>query len=121
MGMYRKYLYTPVRYRVCRLAKQAAPGGVGSKGLQKMRSEKPQDSYAYAPRAIRADRAAAYLDISKSKFLELVTRGRLPKPVRIDGITSWDRLDIDVAYESMKEQEEQRRNPIEAHYGIGDE
>jgi predicted DNA-binding transcriptional regulator AlpA len=86
----------------------------------KMRSDKLQDNYAYAPRAMRAERAAAYLDISKSKFLELVSRGRLPRPVKIDGITSWDRFDLDAAYESMKDQEEQRRNPIEAHYGIGD-
>ena len=85
-----------------------------------MRSDKLQDNYAYAPRAMRAERAAAYLDISKSKFLELASRGRLPRPVKIDGITSWDRFDLDAAYESMKDQEEQRRNPIEAHYGIGD-
>jgi len=78
-----------------------------------MRSDKLQDNYAYAPRAMRAERAAAYLDISKSKFLELVSRGRLPRPVKIDGITSWDRFDLE-------DQEEQRRNPIEAHYGIGD-
>lgn len=43
-----------------------------------MRSEKQQDKYAYAPRTMRANRAAAYLDISTSKFLELVSRGRLP-------------------------------------------
>jgi hypothetical protein len=34
----------------------------------------------------------AYLDISKSKFLEFVSRGRLPRPVKIDGIKSWDRF-----------------------------
>ena len=85
-----------------------------------MRSEKLQDGYAYAPRAMRADRAAAYLGISKSKFLELVNWGRLPKPLKIDEITSWDRFDLDAAYESMKDQGE-RPNPIEAHYGIGDE
>jgi hypothetical protein len=34
----------------------------------------------------------AYLYISKSKFLEFVRRGRLPRPVKIDGIKSWDRF-----------------------------
>lgn len=86
-----------------------------------MAAEKLQDHLAYPPRAMRADRAAAYLDISKSKFLELVGQGRLPRPVKIDGITSWDRFELDAAYESMKEQEQQRLNPIEEHYGIGDD
>ena len=58
-------------------------------------SEKLQDSFSYPPRLLRADRAAAYLDMGKSKFLELVSQGRLPRPVRIDGITSWDRLELD--------------------------
>lgn len=77
------------------------------------------DRIAYPPRAFRAERAAAYLAMGKSKFLELVDEGRLPRPVRIDGITTWDRLELDAAYEQMKREEtEQRRNPIEEHYGI---
>ena len=35
------------------------------------RAVKLQDSMAYPPRAMKADRAAAYLDMSRSKFLEL--------------------------------------------------
>jgi len=85
-----------------------------------MAVDKLQDHLSYPPRGMRVDRAAAYLGISKSKFLQLVDQGRLPKPVRIDGITTWDRLDIDVAYEGMKEQQVERRNPIEEHYGIGE-
>jgi predicted DNA-binding transcriptional regulator AlpA len=74
------------------------------------------------PRAFRADCAAAYLAIGKTKFLELVDEGRLPQPVRIDGVTTWDRLELDAAYERMKQEEgEIRRNPIEEHYGIGTE
>jgi predicted DNA-binding transcriptional regulator AlpA len=76
--------------------------------------------FAYPPRAMRADRGAAYLDMGKSKFLELVAQGRLPQPVRIDGVVTWDRLELDAAYEQMKREETgQRRNPIEDHYGIG--
>ena len=49
-----------------------------------------------------------------SKFLALVSEGRLPRPVRIDGMTTWDRLDLDTAYEQMKQDESERRsNPIE--------
>jgi predicted DNA-binding transcriptional regulator AlpA len=85
-------------------------------------SEKLQDNFAYPPRLLRADRAAAYLDMSKSKFLELVDQGRLPTPVRIDGITSWDRRELDSAVEDLKGREgSQRSNPIEEHYGISGE
>lgn len=57
-----------------------------------------QDHLAYPPRAMKAERAAAYLDMSRSKFLELVEQGRLPKPKVIDGIRVWDRLAIDAAF-----------------------
>ncbi|HTM71939.1 MAG TPA: hypothetical protein VL198_01795 [Pseudolabrys sp.] len=81
--------------------------------------DKLQDHLAYPPRALRADRAAAYLAMGKSKFLELVDEGRMPKPVRIDGITTWDRYELDAAYEQFRTQESKRSNPIEEHYGIG--
>jgi predicted DNA-binding transcriptional regulator AlpA len=51
---------------------------------------------------MRADRAAAYLDISPSSFLQLVADGVLPKPVRIRGMVTWDRCDLDSAYEDLK-------------------
>lgn len=57
---------------------------------------------AYPPRAMRADRAAAYLDISPSSFLQLVADGVLPKPIRIRGMVTWDRCDLDSAYEDLK-------------------
>jgi hypothetical protein len=61
-------------------------------------TRKLQDELAYPPRAMKADRAAAYLDMSRSKFLELVEAGRLPKPKVIDGIRVWDRLALDAAF-----------------------
>ena len=63
-----------------------------------MAQRKFQDHLAYPPRAMKADRAAAYLDMSRSKFLELVEQGRLPKPKVIDGIRVWDRLAVDAAF-----------------------
>lgn len=60
------------------------------------------DDLAYPPRAMRAERAAAYLDMSKSKFLELVDEGVMPPPVKYKGLVSWDRLDLDAAYEDWK-------------------
>jgi predicted DNA-binding transcriptional regulator AlpA len=60
-----------------------------------------QDELAYPPRAMRADRAAAYLSMSRSAFLELVDAGTLPKPTRVGGIVLWDRLALDVAFEEL--------------------
>jgi hypothetical protein len=37
-----------------------------------MSRHKLQDAFAYPPRAMKVERAAAYLDVSRSKFLELV-------------------------------------------------
>jgi hypothetical protein len=67
------------------------------------RPAKLQDSMAYPPRAMKADRAAAYLDMSRSKFLELVDANRLPKPKIIDGIRVWDRLALDSAFNDFPE------------------
>jgi predicted DNA-binding transcriptional regulator AlpA len=62
-----------------------------------------QDQFAYPPRGMRADRAAAYLDMSKTTFLDLVKEGVMPKPVRRGRIVRWDRLDLDAAFDDMKE------------------
>jgi hypothetical protein len=50
---------------------------------------------------MKAERAAAYLDMSRSKFLELVEAQRLPKPKIIDGIRVWDRLSLDTAFDDF--------------------
>ena len=82
-------------------------------------AEKLQDNFGYPPRAFRAERAAAYLSMSTSCFLKLVDEGLMPKPVKIKGMTMWDRHDLDGALENLKEQDgARRRNPIEQHYGV---
>ncbi len=68
-----------------------------------MTMRKLQDELAYPPRAMKAERAAAYLDMSRSKFLELVAGDRLPKPKVIDGIRVWDRLALDDAFNDFPE------------------
>lgn len=62
---------------------------------------KLHDHLSYPPRAMRAERAAAYLSMSRSKFLELVNLGKLPKPVRLEGMALWDRLALELAFEEM--------------------
>jgi predicted DNA-binding transcriptional regulator AlpA len=61
------------------------------------------DNLAYPPRAMRVERAAAYLDISSDSFYRLVDAGDLPQPTRKNGIVSWDRLELDAAYENWKD------------------
>jgi predicted DNA-binding transcriptional regulator AlpA len=63
---------------------------------------KLQDTLGYAPRGLRLDRTAGYVGMGKTKFLELVDDGRIPKPLCIDGIGVWDRLDLDAAFETIK-------------------
>jgi predicted DNA-binding transcriptional regulator AlpA len=61
-----------------------------------------QDAMHYPPRGMSAERAAAYLGFSRSSFLRLVDEGVMPPPVRIRGVVTWDRLDLDAAYEDIK-------------------
>jgi len=67
---------------------------------------KLQDDLAYPPRAMKADRAAAYLDMSRSKFLELVDRGRLPKPKTIDGVPMWESDAVESVFDGFPQEGE---------------
>ena len=81
-------------------------------------SEKLQDRFAYAPRAMRADRAAAYLSMATSTFLELVKEGLLPKGVKVKGMVRWDRYELDAAFDELRAKSNaQRRNPFEERFG----
>jgi hypothetical protein len=78
---------------------------------------KLQDQLSYAPRGMRAERAAAYLDMGRTKFLELVDSGRLPKPVEIDGVRVWCRHDLDSAFEDLKKPTPDRVNSFDVLMG----
>lgn len=60
---------------------------------------KLQDSLAYPPRLMRAERAAAYLGMGVTLFLQLVADGKIAKPRRIRGVVAWDRLKLDAFVE----------------------
>ena len=59
---------------------------------------------SYPPRAMRLDDAAAYLAYSRSTFLRLVDEGVMPLPIKTPdhNVSTWDRLDLDAAYEELK-------------------
>jgi excisionase family DNA binding protein len=60
-------------------------------------------SYGYPPRGLRAEEAASYLGMGRSKFLELVDEGKLPRPRAVDGMRIWDRRALDAAFDDFSE------------------
>jgi hypothetical protein len=70
------------------------------------------------PRAMRLPLACAYLDIGQTKFLELVEAGRMPRASKIDGITLWDRVDLDSAFEELKQASAEKPNSFDAVLGM---
>jgi predicted DNA-binding transcriptional regulator AlpA len=58
--------------------------------------KKMADHFCYPPRAMRAERAAAYLSMATSTFLKLVDEGVLPGSKRVsDKLVFWDRNALD--------------------------
>ena len=66
---------------------------------------KLQDHLAYPPRAFRVERAAAYIGVGTSTYLEMVADGTMPKAIRVHGVVMWDRHEIDAAIDNLKESE----------------
>jgi hypothetical protein len=62
---------------------------------------KLQNTLAYPPRGMCADRAAAYCDLSKTKFLEGVNSGTWPPAKDVDGAPRWDRRELDAAWDAL--------------------
>jgi hypothetical protein len=80
-----------------------------------------QDQVAYPPRAMRADRAAAYLDISRTLFLELVEEGKLPKARQWPDHDAprWDRLELEAAWDDLNDDRKPaRQNTIDKILGF---
>lgn len=73
-------------------------------------SRRYADELGYPPRAMRVDRAAAYLDMAPATFLRLVAAGELPPGLKKNGVMSWDRLDLDAAYDNWKDDAAPREN-----------
>jgi len=56
-------------------------------------------------RGLRRPEAAQYVAVSPTKFDELVSDGRMPKPLKLDGCTIWDVRDLDAAFDALKDEE----------------
>jgi predicted DNA-binding transcriptional regulator AlpA len=68
------------------------------------------DQFAYPPRGMDTERAASYVEFGRTKFLEMVDDGRMPKPIDVDGSPRWDRVELDAAFEDLKER---RKDPVQ--------
>jgi predicted DNA-binding transcriptional regulator AlpA len=66
----------------------------------------------YAPRGMRLERAAAYLDMSTSSFLRLIEEGLMPAGHEVRGMKIWDRHEIDTAFEELKRTKKDRLTEI---------
>lgn len=50
------------------------------------------------PIGLSREVAAAYIDVSPTKFDEIVNDGRMPKPKHIDARRVWDRVKLELAF-----------------------
>jgi hypothetical protein len=62
---------------------------------------RPLDPIALLPRGLSADEAARYIGVGRTKFGDLVARGMMPKPKRIDGRQVFDRYALDAAFTDL--------------------
>jgi hypothetical protein len=56
-------------------------------------------------RGLSRDEAAMYVGIGTTKFDEMVADGRMPPPGSIDGRKIWDLRKLDVAFDSLFDQD----------------
>jgi predicted DNA-binding transcriptional regulator AlpA len=73
------------------------------------RRERLQDQFAYPPRLMSLERAAAYVGFGSTKFQELIELGKMPPAIDVDGSPRWDRVELDAGVENLKDR---RRDPI---------
>jgi predicted DNA-binding transcriptional regulator AlpA len=62
---------------------------------------KPNPHVTLAPRGLRREQAAAYVGVSPSHFDKWIAENRMPKGAQIGGVTLWDRLAIDEAFNCL--------------------
>ena len=69
-------------------------------------------------RGLSREEAAMYLGVSASKFDELVRDGRMPGPKRIDGRKIWDVHALDLAFNSLPDDNDQvQKNTFDDAWG----
>lgn len=59
------------------------------------------DAIAYPPRGLCREEAARYIGVGTTKFDEMVSDRRMPRPKKIDGRVIWDRIALDAAFSDL--------------------
>lgn len=57
------------------------------------------------------EESARYIGVGSTKFDEMVSDGRMPRPKRVDGRVIWDRLRLDAAFSDLSE--DTKANPLD--------
>lgn len=65
-----------------------------------MRSQR-HDTILYPPRGLCREDAARYIGVGTTKFDEMVSDRRMPRPKRVDGRVLWDRIALDIAFSEL--------------------
>ena len=58
------------------------------------------------PRGLSREQAAAYVGIGTTFFDQLVAKDKFPKPVKIGARRLWDIRELDIAFDSLKDSEQ---------------
>jgi predicted DNA-binding transcriptional regulator AlpA len=67
------------------------------------------DNYSYPPRGMDRMEACRYLGIGLTLFDEMVRDGRMPPPRMANSRAIWDRVALDVAFQSLPERQERSK------------
>ena len=65
------------------------------------------------PRRLPVKLACLYVGVSETKFRELVNKGHVPAPKRIDGNVGWDVRDLDLYVDNLPRDGEEPSNDWE--------
>ena len=79
---------------------------------------KMSDALSYAPRGMSREEAARYIGVGTTKFDEMVSDRRMPKPKKIDGRVVWDRIAIDAAFTDLPSENANRVDEILSRRGL---
>ena len=63
------------------------------------------------PRGLSRVQSAAYIGVSPTLFDEMVKDGRMPKPMRINSRTVWDRVKLDEAFAALSDSDKGGDDP----------
>lgn len=65
------------------------------------------DPLSYPPRGLSREEAARYVGVRVTKFDQMVSDRRMPKPKKVDGRVIWDRIKLEAAFADLPGDDEE--------------